>query len=158
MIKLSSRLSSKMTTTTTKTKIVPSSSSSSRHRDDDSDSENSQTLFLHATSRARRPDRRPPFFLSSSSCDTFSASSYNTPLKMKSSLLRVTFRLFFEDSFSCSILRTTKNTKRIQMIEVILNDRLGKKIRVKCNEDDTIGDLKKLVAAQTGTRPEKIRY
>ena len=25
------------------------------------------------------------------------------------------------------------------------------------NEDDTIGDLKKLVAAQTGTRPEKLR-
>ena len=43
------------------------------------------------------------------------------------------------------------------MIEVICNDRLGKKIRVKCNEDDTIGDLKKLVAAQSGTRPEKIR-
>ena len=36
------------------------------------------------------------------------------------------------------------------MIEVVLNDRLGKKLRVKCNEDDTIGDLKKLVAAQTG--------
>lgn len=33
---------------------------------------------------------------------------------------------------------------------MVLNDRLGKKIRVKCNEDDTIGDLKKLVAAQTG--------
>lgn len=44
------------------------------------------------------------------------------------------------------------------MIEVICNDRLGKKVRVKCNEDDTIGDLKKLIAAQTGTRPEKIRY
>jgi len=44
-----------------------------------------------------------------------------------------------------------------KMIEVILNDRLGKKVRVKCNEDDTIGDLKKIVAAQTGTRPEKIR-
>jgi ubiquitin-like protein 5 len=92
------------------------------------------------------------------------------------------------------------------MIEVVLNDRLGKKIRVKCkcvsthstpscppappfsprwapcgnpkrserpnltvpnsppspptltnSEDDTIGDLKKLVAAQIGTRPEKIR-
>ncbi|KDD76987.1 hypothetical protein H632_c47p2 [Helicosporidium sp. ATCC 50920] len=43
------------------------------------------------------------------------------------------------------------------MIEVVLNDRLGKKIRVKCNEDDTVGDLKLLVAAQTGTRPEKIR-
>ncbi|TXG73844.1 hypothetical protein EZV62_002423 [Acer yangbiense] len=43
------------------------------------------------------------------------------------------------------------------MIEVVLNDRLGKKVRVKCNDDDTIGDLKKLVAAQTGTRPDKIR-
>ena len=26
-----------------------------------------------------------------------------------------------------------------------------------CSEEDTIGDLKKLVAAQTGTRPDKIR-
>ena len=33
----------------------------------------------------------------------------------------------------------------------------GKKVKVKCNEDDTIGDLKKLVAAQRGTRPEKLR-
>ncbi|BBH05996.1 hypothetical protein Prudu_017541, partial [Prunus dulcis] len=32
-----------------------------------------------------------------------------------------------------------------------------KKVKVKCNEDDTIGDLKKLVAAQTGTRSDKIR-
>ena len=38
------------------------------------------------------------------------------------------------------------------MIEVVLNDRLGKKVRVKCNEDDTIGDLKKLAAAQLGPR------
>ena len=43
------------------------------------------------------------------------------------------------------------------MIEVVCNDRLGKKIRVKCNPDDTIGDLKKLLAAQIGTRPEKLR-
>ena len=44
------------------------------------------------------------------------------------------------------------------MLEVVLNDRLGKKVRVKCNEDDTIGDLKKLVCAVTGnTRPEKLR-
>ena len=43
------------------------------------------------------------------------------------------------------------------MIEVVLNDRLGKKVRVKCNSDDTVGDLKKLIAAQTGTRPEKLR-
>ena len=44
-----------------------------------------------------------------------------------------------------------------KMIEVVLNDRLGKKVRVKCNEDDTIGDLKKLAAAQLGTRPEKLK-
>eukprot|EP00977_Amphora_coffeiformis_P010685 scaffold2510_cov169-Amphora_coffeaeformis.AAC.36 len=31
------------------------------------------------------------------------------------------------------------------------------RVRVKCNEDDTIGDLKKLAAAQLGTRPEKLR-
>jgi ubiquitin-like protein 5 len=42
------------------------------------------------------------------------------------------------------------------MIEVFVNDRLGKKVRVKCSQDDTIGDLKKLIAAQTGTQAEKI--
>ncbi|KAJ8367076.1 hypothetical protein AAFF_G00331310 [Aldrovandia affinis] len=43
-----------------------------------------------------------------------------------------------------------------RMIEVVCNDRLGKKVRVKCNSEDTIGDLKKLIAAQTGTRWDKI--
>lgn len=42
------------------------------------------------------------------------------------------------------------------MIEVVCNDRLGKKVRVKCEPDDTIGDFKKLVAAQIGTAPEKV--
>ncbi|EPX75083.1 ubiquitin-like protein modifier Hub1 [Schizosaccharomyces osmophilus] len=42
------------------------------------------------------------------------------------------------------------------MIEVLCNDRLGKKVRVKCMPDDTIGDFKKLVAAQTGTDPRRI--
>ncbi|KAJ3152270.1 hypothetical protein HDU89_001490 [Geranomyces variabilis] len=42
------------------------------------------------------------------------------------------------------------------MIEVICNDRLGKKVRVKCNPDDTVRDLKLLIAAQTGTKAEKI--
>nr|XP_020730310.1 ubiquitin-like protein 5 [Odocoileus virginianus texanus] len=42
------------------------------------------------------------------------------------------------------------------MIEVVCNDRLGKKARIKCNTDDTIRDLKKLIAAQTGTRWNKI--
>ncbi len=44
------------------------------------------------------------------------------------------------------------------MIEVVCNDRLGKCVRVKCNEDDTVQTLKLLVAAQTGTRPEKIIF
>lgn len=43
-----------------------------------------------------------------------------------------------------------------EMIEITCNDRLGKKVRVKCNPDDTVGDLKKLIAAQTGTRWDKI--
>ncbi|XP_050012422.1 ubiquitin-like protein 5 isoform X2 [Alexandromys fortis] len=42
------------------------------------------------------------------------------------------------------------------MIEVVCNNRLGNKVHVKCNTDDTIGDLKKLRAAQTGTRWNKI--
>ncbi|KAF9917567.1 Ubiquitin-like 5 [Modicella reniformis] len=42
------------------------------------------------------------------------------------------------------------------MIEIVCNDRLGKKVRVKCNSDDTIGDLKLLISAQTGTDREKI--
>jgi ubiquitin-like protein 5 len=43
-----------------------------------------------------------------------------------------------------------------KMIEVICNDRTGKKVRVKANGDDTIGDFKKLLAAQIGTKAEKI--
>ncbi|KAJ6246608.1 ubiquitin-like protein [Anaeramoeba flamelloides] len=43
------------------------------------------------------------------------------------------------------------------MIEIIINDRLGNKTRVKCNLDDTIGDIKILVASQIGVLPEKIR-
>uniref|UniRef100_A0A914MSG4 Ubiquitin-like protein 5 n=1 Tax=Meloidogyne incognita TaxID=6306 RepID=A0A914MSG4_MELIC len=38
------------------------------------------------------------------------------------------------------------------MIEIKVNDRLGKKVRVKCNATDKIEDLKKLIALQTGTR------
>ncbi|KAH9975522.1 ubiquitin-related domain-containing protein [Lactifluus volemus] len=36
------------------------------------------------------------------------------------------------------------------LIEVITIDRLGRKIHVKCSPDDTVGDLKKLIAAQNG--------
>jgi len=43
------------------------------------------------------------------------------------------------------------------MITVIANDRLGRKVSVKCSPKDTVGDLKKLIAAQTGTNPAKIQ-
>ncbi|XP_014437734.1 ubiquitin-like protein 5 [Tupaia chinensis] len=42
------------------------------------------------------------------------------------------------------------------MIKVVGNDHLGKTVCVKCNTDDTIGDLKKLIAAQTVTCWNKI--
>ena len=44
-----------------------------------------------------------------------------------------------------------------QMIEVIANDRIGKKVRVKCFSTDTIYNLKQLIAAHIGTKPEKIK-
>ena len=43
------------------------------------------------------------------------------------------------------------------LIEVVANDRFGKKQRIKCCPTDTVFDFKKLISAQTGTRPEKIR-
>ncbi|CAN3356539.1 ubiquitin-like modifier Hub1p [Diutina catenulata] len=42
------------------------------------------------------------------------------------------------------------------MIEVSANDRLGKKIKVKCLEEDSVGDLKKMIGALTGTDWQKI--
>ena len=43
------------------------------------------------------------------------------------------------------------------MNEIFLNVRLGKKARITCCPQDKIGDLKKLIAAKIGVRPEKIR-
>ncbi|XP_043824865.1 ubiquitin-like protein 5 [Dromiciops gliroides] len=42
------------------------------------------------------------------------------------------------------------------MIEVVCNDRPGKKVRVKCDPKDSIAYPKKMIAAQTGTRWNKI--
>ncbi|KAI7901268.1 ubiquitin-related domain-containing protein [Cokeromyces recurvatus] len=42
------------------------------------------------------------------------------------------------------------------LIEIEVNDRLGKKARIKCSPNDLVGDFKKLVAAQIGTDPNKI--
>lgn len=53
--------------------------------------------------------------------------------------------------------KLTHNSYAPVLIEIIVNDRMGRKNRIKCAPDDTIFDLKKLTAAQIGTRPEKIR-
>jgi len=45
----------------------------------------------------------------------------------------------------------------MRRIEVIVNDRLGTKVRVKCSPDDTIADLKKFIAAKIGRRWRKIQ-
>lgn len=42
------------------------------------------------------------------------------------------------------------------MIEVEANDRLGKKVKVKCLPTDTVGDLKKMLGLQLGTSHEKL--
>merc|ERR1711879_1087725 len=44
-----------------------------------------------------------------------------------------------------------------KMIEIYANDRLGTRVRVKCHQEETIGNVKKLIAAQSGHRADKIR-
>jgi len=45
----------------------------------------------------------------------------------------------------------------MSVIDLTLDDRLGKKILITCNSDDTVGDLKKIVGLRTGVRPAKLR-
>ncbi|AET38223.1 ubiquitin-like protein HUB1 Ecym_2501 [Eremothecium cymbalariae DBVPG len=42
------------------------------------------------------------------------------------------------------------------MIEVIVNDRLGKKVTIKCLPTDTIGDFKKVLSIQLGSSHNKL--
>lgn len=42
------------------------------------------------------------------------------------------------------------------MIEVVCNDRVGRKVRVKCLPDDTVGDLKGVLALQIGAKADHI--
>lgn len=52
--------------------------------------------------------------------------------------------------------KVLKQQPTYSLIQVEVNDRLGKKVRVKCAPNDLVGDFKKLVAAQIGTEPNKI--
>lgn len=40
---------------------------------------------------------------------------------------------------------------------VTINDRAGTKVKMLCNPDDTIGDIKILIGAQAQIKPEKLR-
>ncbi|KAM0746849.1 ubiquitin-like protein [Meredithblackwellia eburnea MCA 4105] len=42
------------------------------------------------------------------------------------------------------------------LISVTANDRLGQKVTVKCDSEDKVGDLKALIAAQTGMNKDRI--
>jgi len=48
------------------------------------------------------------------------------------------------------------NNRQSSLITVVVNDRLGKKVRVKCDANDSVGDLKLFISAQTGTLKDKI--
>lgn len=61
--------------------------------------------------------------------------------------------LFF---YKPGIKKVLKAQPTYSLIELEVNDRLGKKVRVKCAPNDLVGDFKKLVAAQIGTEPSKI--
>ncbi|KAI8646266.1 ubiquitin-related domain-containing protein [Parasitella parasitica] len=54
------------------------------------------------------------------------------------------------------VKKVLKKQPTYSLIEIEVNDRLGKKVRVKCAPNDLVGDFKKLVAAQIGTDPSKI--
>jgi len=64
-----------------------------------------------------------------------------------------------------TVYQDEKRTKKIAqnstaapvMIEILVNDRCGKKERIKCYPSDKVGDVKKLIGAKIGTRPDKIR-
>ncbi|VDQ05999.1 unnamed protein product [Trichobilharzia regenti] len=59
---------------------------------------------------------------------------------------------FFSGTFGIrQILSLETNGPFTHTIEL-----LGKKVRIKCNPTDKVGDLKKLIAAQTGTNWERI--
>ena len=51
----------------------------------------------------------------------------------------------------------SNSEKPQEMIEIIANDRVGKKVKIKCFPTDTIYNLKQLIAAHIGTKPEKIK-
>jgi ubiquitin-like protein 5 len=71
--------------------------------------------------------------------------------------------MYFPVAKQVSVMDLVKEGKLVHnsfapvLIEVIVNDRMGKKQSIKCRPTDLMGDFKKLISAQIGTRPEKIR-
>ena len=61
------------------------------------------------------------------------------------------------DKLNVAANTTGQTSTQPEMIEIIANDRIGKKVRIKCFPNDTIFILKQLISAHIGTKPEKIR-
>lgn len=94
---------------------------------------------------------------SSNSMNKSSESSTQPNITFKQPLLRsVPLAVQQQAMQSAQQPSNQASAQSATMIEVVLNDRLGKKVRVKVNSDDTILTLKKLTAAQIGTPYEKL--
>lgn len=52
---------------------------------------------------------------------------------------------------------SNQNPSKSEVIQVTVNDRIGKKEKIKCNSDDTIWTLKILISFKFGTSPQKIK-
>ena len=77
------------------------------------------------------------------------------PVVFEKTLNNIKYTIIREDNRERRIAQNT--TGNPVMIEVIVNDRHGRKERIKCFPSDTILTLKKLISAKLGTRLEKIR-
>ncbi|MEN2496432.1 MAG: ubiquitin-like modifier hub1 [Marteilia pararefringens] len=53
--------------------------------------------------------------------------------------------------------KVQKKKKGLRLIEIRVNNRMGICTHIKCTPKDTVGDVLKLIAAQTGTNHEKIQ-
>lgn len=77
------------------------------------------------------------------------------PLISEKTLNNIKYTVIKDDNRERKFAQNT--TGNPVMIEVIANDRHGRKERIKCYPSDTILVLKKLIAAKLGTRWEKLK-
>ena len=104
------------------------------------------------TSSTASPPVRPPALFPEADPAT---SDPSPSVHVKLPLLR-TIKNSTNNTTATSTSLSGSSNGGSRMIELVLNDRLGKKVRVKCNSDDTVGVLKRLAAAQLGTQHDRL--